>query len=52
MTTKLRKLVYLQAESMIDPGTDWIEIRTVPSAQAGLVANKVELAWLTRYPSM
>ena len=36
---------------MIDPATDWIEIRTVvPSARADLVYNIVELAWLTRYP--
>ena len=35
---------------MIDPATGWIEIRTVPSARADLVANQVELAWLTRYP--
>ena len=35
---------------MIDPATGWIEIRTVPSAWADLVANQVELAWLTSYP--
>ena len=35
---------------MIDPGTNWIEICTVPSACADLVSNIVELAWLTRYP--
>ena len=35
---------------MIDPATGWVEIRTVPSARADLVANQVELAWLTRYP--
>ena len=35
---------------MINPATGWIEIRTVPSGQADLVANQVELAWLTRYP--
>ena len=34
---------------MIDLATGWIEIRTVPSAQADLVANQVELAWLTYY---
>ena len=28
----------------------WIEIRSVPEARADLVANQVELAWLTRYP--
>ena len=35
---------------MIDPATGWVEICTVPSARADLVANQVELAWLTRYP--
>ena len=35
---------------MIDPATSWIEIRSVPEARADLVANQVELAWLTRYP--
>ena len=50
MITKSGKSVYLQAVTMIDPATGWIEIRTVPSARADLVANQVELAWLTRYP--
>ena len=35
---------------MVDLGTGWIEICAVPSARADLVANQVELAWLTRYP--
>ena len=42
--------VYLQAVTMIDPATGWIEIRTVPLAWTYLVANQVELAWLTCYP--
>ena len=49
MTTKSWKSVYLQAVTMIHPATGWIEIRTVPSARADLVANQVELAWLTHY---
>ena len=49
MTTKNGKTVYLQAVTMIDPTTGWIEIRTVPSAQANLVSNQIEVAWLTRY---
>ena len=32
---------------MIDPATGWIEICSVPEARADLVANQVELAWLT-----
>ena len=47
ITTKSVKSIYLQAATMIDPATVWIEIRTVPSARADLVANQVELAWLT-----
>ena len=35
---------------MIDPATGWIEIHSVPEARVDLVANQVELAWLTRYP--
>ena len=50
MTTQSGKSVYLQAVTMIDPATGWVEIKAVPSARADLVANKVELAWLTRYP--
>ena len=35
---------------MIDPTTGWIEMRSVPEARADLVANEIQLAWLTRYP--
>ena len=49
MTTKSRKSVYLQAVTMIDRATGWIEIRNVPSAQTDLVANQVELGLLTYY---
>jgi len=50
LKTKKGHSVYLQAVTMIDPATGWVEIRAVPSARADLVANQVELAWLTRYP--
>ena len=50
MKTKNGNTVYLQAVTMIDPATGWVEIRAVQSARADLVANQVELAWLTRYP--
>ena len=50
MTTKSGKTVYLQAVTMIDPATGWVEIRALPGARADYVANQVELAWLTRYP--
>mgnify|MGYP000473878471 FL=1 len=50
MTTEKGSTVYLQAVTMIDPATGWVEIRAVPSARADLVAQQVELGWLTRYP--
>ena len=50
MNTKSGRSVYLQAVTMIDLATGWIEICIVPSARANVVANKVELAWLARYP--
>ena len=50
MTTKSGKSVYLQAVTMIDPATGWMEIHTVPSAWAAFVANQVEAAGLTLYP--
>ena len=50
MTTTSGKKVYLQAVTMIDPATGWVEIRALPGARADYVSNQVELAWLTRYP--
>ena len=47
MKGKKDKDVYLQAITMIDPATGWIEICSVPEVRADLVANQVELAWLT-----
>ena len=41
---KKDKDFHLQAITMIDPATSWIEIRSVPEARADLVANQVELA--------
>ena len=50
MTTEKGSTVYLQAVTMIDPATGWVEIRAIPSARADLVAQQVELGWLTRHP--
>ena len=50
MTTKSGRSFYMQAITMIDPATCWIEIYDVPSAQANLVAHQVELVWLTHFP--
>ena len=47
MTTKSGRSVYLQAVTMIDPATCWIEIRTGLSALAFLVVHQVQLSWLT-----
>ena len=44
MKGKKDKDVYLQAITMTDPATGWIEIRSLPEARADLVANKIELA--------
>ena len=49
MKGKNNKDVYLQAITMLDPATSWIEILSVTEARADLVANPVELAWLTWY---
>ena len=39
MTTKsVVNSIYLQAVTMIDPATGWIEVHTVPSARADLVS--------------
>ena len=41
MKGKTDKDVHLQAITMIDPATGWIEIHSVPEARADLVANQV-----------
>ena len=41
--------MYLQAVTMIDPATCWIEIRSMQEVWAYLIANQVELSWSTRY---
>ena len=50
MTTNSGRSIYVQAVTMIDLATGQIEIPTVLSARADLVANQVELAWSTHYP--
>ena len=42
---------YVEAITLIVAATGWIEIHFVPEVvKADLVANQVELAWLTRSP--
>ena len=49
MTTKSVKSVYLQAITTTDPATGWIEIHSFQATFVDLVANLIEVAWLTRY---
>ena len=42
MTTKSGERVYLQAVTMIDPVTGWIEVHKVLSAWTDLIFNQVE----------
>ena len=44
MKSKKDKDVYLQAITMINPATSWIEILSVPEVRVDLVTNQVELA--------
>ena len=45
MKSKKDKNVFLQAITMTDPATGWIEMRCVPEARADLVTNQGELGW-------
>ena len=47
---KGKKTLRLQAITMIDPATSWFEIIQSDTATSDVVANKVEIAWLSRYP--
>ena len=49
MNTKIRKFIYLQTVATTDLATGLIKNRTVPLAQTDLVANQVELTWITHY---
>jgi transposase InsO family protein len=40
----------LWALTMIDPATGWFEMVEIKTKQADVVANKIEQAWLSRYP--
>ena len=44
------KTINLWAVTMIDPATNWFEIKEIDEKRADLIANAVELVWLTRYP--
>ena len=51
MKGKKCKDAYFYATTIIDQATSQIEIYSVPEVRVDLVANQVELAWLTRCPS-
>ena len=50
MKGKKENDVFLQATTMKDPATSQIEIRSVTEAKVDLVADQVELAWVTKHP--
>jgi transposase InsO family protein len=50
MQRKGKKTLRLQAVAMFDPATGWFEIVQSETKTADVVANKVEIAWLSRHP--
>ena len=48
---KTKKPLTLWALTMIDPATGWFKMREIKTKSADTVANVLEQAWLTRYPS-
>ena len=48
MTTNKERDIYLQAITMIDPASGWIEIHFVLEVRADLVANQLESVCLNR----
>ena len=42
--------ITLWAITMIDPATNWFEIKEIKTKRADVIANLVEQIWLTRYP--
>jgi hypothetical protein len=47
---KGKKTSRLQAIAVIDPATGWFEIIQSETKTADVVANKIEIAWLSRCP--
>jgi hypothetical protein len=44
---KGKKTLHLQAVTMIGPATGWFEIIQSETKMADVIANKVEIAWLS-----
>ena len=40
----------LWALTMIDPATGWFDMVPIETKRADIIANKLEQAWLTKYP--
>ena len=47
---KRKKALTLWALTMIDPATGWFEMREISTKSADIIANELEMAWLSRYP--
>ena len=45
-----KKPLTLWAITMIDPATGWFEMREIKTKSADVIANVLEMAWLSRYP--
>ena len=45
MKVKKNKDIYLQATTVIDLATGWIEIYSVPEDRVDLINHQVELLW-------
>ena len=43
------KTLTLWCVTMIDPATGWFKVKEIPSKDAAMEANLVELQWLTYY---
>ena len=50
ITPKNSKEQKLWCVTMINPATNWFEIKQIKLKDAATVANMVEQTWLTRYP--
>ena len=44
------KVITLWALTMIDPATGWFDMTSIDTKRADVISNKLEQAWLTKYP--
>ena len=45
-----KKTLTLWALTMIDPATGWFDMTSIKTKRADIIANKLECAWLKKYP--